>query len=185
MNDAGRAARGLLVGRFQPFHLGHLSLVRSIRSARPDEELLLAIGSSQESYTRENPFTASERFEMITLALRGAGLTGVLAVPLPDIHRHALWVAHAEELLPSFRRVYTNNPLTRILFTRSGYPVESPELVQRERFEGRTIRALLASGAGWEDRVPPEVAHQLRELNAGARLRQIAEASAPAGTGAP
>ena len=55
--------RGLLIGRFQPFHGGHLEVVRKIRTDRPAASLLIGIGSAEESYTWENPFTAGERIE--------------------------------------------------------------------------------------------------------------------------
>ena len=106
---------------------------------------------------------------MIDRALRAAHLTGWTAVPLADIHRHALWVAHLESLLPPFDRVYTNNPLTRTLFEAAKYAVESPTLVQRERLEGEQIRALMAGGGAWEKRVPTAVAAYLREIAVPAR----------------
>ncbi len=183
MSVGSPAGRGLLVGRFQPFHRGHLAVVRAIRSAWPSETLLLAIGSSQSSYTSDNPFTASERFEMIERALGEAGISGWLALPLPDIGRHALWVAHAEESLPRFARVHTNNPLTRALFERAGYPVESPTLVEREHWEGRRIRAELRRGGDWRPLVPPAVAAYLESIDAPGRVRRLPEgAGAPPGT---
>jgi nicotinamide-nucleotide adenylyltransferase len=170
--------RGLLVGRFQPFHLGHLAVARSIRSARPDEPLLLAVGSAQLSYTPDNPFTAGERVEMIDRALREASLDGCEVIPVVDIDRHALWVAHLESLLPPFRQVYTNNPLTRLLFERAGYPVESPALVDRGSLEGAVLRKRMAEGAEWADRVPPAVAAYLREIDGESRVRLLAARAA-------
>lgn len=167
--------RGLLVGRFQPFHRGHLSVIQSIRAARPTDALILGIGSAQESYTFENPFTAGERGEMIERALREVGVTGCSVVPIPDINRHSLWVAHLESLLPPFDRVYTNNPLTRLLFERAGYSVESPTLVHRDEYEGTRIRRLLASGGPWADSVPPAVATYLREIDGEGRLHLLAD----------
>ncbi len=171
--------RGLLVGRYQPFHAGHLGLVRAIVSARPAPELIVAIGSAEESYTPENPFTAGERVEMAARAIAEAGLAGVSIVPVADIRRHAVWVAYLEGLLPKFDRVYTNNPLTRLLFERAGYPVESPALIDRDRLEGRKLRALLASGEPLGDRVPPAVGKFLAEIDATARLRALAGGGHP------
>lgn len=168
--------RGLLVGRFQPFHSGHLGTVREIRSRAPTSELILAIGSAEQSYTLENPFTASERFEMISRALAESRVDGVMPVPVPDIHRHSLWVRHLEGLLPPFETVYTNNPLTRLLFENAGYRVESPTLIDRDRFEGRKIRALLAAGRSLAGAVPPAVAAYLEEIHAPARLRLLSSA---------
>jgi nicotinamide-nucleotide adenylyltransferase len=165
--------RGLLVGRFQPFHSGHLGTVRRIRTQAPRSELILAIGSAEQSYTRENPFTASERFEMIVRALAEAKIDGVVPVPVPDIHRHSLWVRHLEGLLPVFETVYTNNPLTKLLFARAGYAVERPPLIDRARLEGRKIRALLAAGRPLGRRVPPAVASFLASIDAPGRLRLL------------
>ncbi len=171
--------RGLLVGRFQPFHLGHLAVVRTIRTARPGAPLLLAVGSAEQSFTWENPFTAGERIEMIDRALGEAQVTGVVALPVPDIRRHALWVRYLEGLLPPFDRIYTNNPLTQLLFERAGYPVELPSLVDRGRLEGVQVRERLASGGGWADRVPPTVARYLEEIDAPRRLALLRGATAP------
>ena len=174
--------RGLVIGRFQPFHRGHLALIRAIRRRRRDETLLLAVGSAQESFTAENPFTAGERLEMIGLALDAARFTSCQAVPVTDIHRHALWVRHLETLLPSFDRVYTNNPLTRLLFEADEYPVESPKLQERDRWQGSFVRQRLREGSGWEPLVPPVVRGYLQAINAVGRLQQIAardDAAAP------
>jgi nicotinamide-nucleotide adenylyltransferase len=162
-----------LVGRFQPFHAGHLAVVRSIRTARPADELIIGVGSAEDSHTALNPFTAGERIEMIDRGLRAAHVTGWTVVPLADIHRHALWVAHLESLLPPFGRIYTNNPLTRMLFEAAKYDVESPTLEDRDRLEGAQIRALMARGGEWEDRVPAVVASYLKEIQGPARLRLL------------
>lgn len=165
--------RGLLVGRFQPFHRGHLGVVRAILLERPGVPLILGIGTADESFTWENPFTAGERFEMIDRALAEAGLGPVVVVPLSDIRRHAQWVAYVRSMLPPFDRVYTNNPLTRLLFERAGYTVERPKLIERRRFEGTHIRARLAADRGWRSLVPPAVGGYLSEIGAPARLTTL------------
>ena len=165
--------RGLLIGRFQPFHNGHLAAVARLRRDRPDEALVLGIGSAQASFTTDNPFTAGERHEMISRALAEAELVGCLPIPVPDIDRHAMWVAYVESLLPPFRRVYTNNALTRLLFERAGYAVESPALVERDRFEGTRVRAALASGGDWRSLVPPSVGAYLEEIGAPGRVHLL------------
>jgi len=166
--------RGLLVGRFQPFHLGHLGVVQAIRAKRPDAPLLLGIGSAEESYTVKNPFTAGERFEMIVRAVDEAHVRRVEAVPVADIRRHALWVRYLEALLPPFDWVYTNNPLTELLFERAGYQVERPRLIARRRFEGVHVRERLAAGRGWTELVPPAVARYLETIGAPARMKLLA-----------
>ena len=167
--------RGLLVGRFQPFHRGHLGVVRSIRAEHPDRTLLLGIGSAQASYTPDNPFTAGERYEMIERALAEARIESCRPVPITDIDRHALWVAHVVSLLPAFETVYTNNPLTRTLFERAGFQVEAPALFDRARYEGAKVRAAMLTGDRWRGLVPPAVASYLDELRAVERLQLLAQ----------
>ena len=55
--------RGLFVGRFNPFHKGHLKAVQDI--LEQEDEIIIAIGSTQQSHTVSDPFTAGERVLMI------------------------------------------------------------------------------------------------------------------------
>jgi nicotinamide-nucleotide adenylyltransferase len=166
--------RALLIGRFQPFHRGHLAVVEEVRRKRPEESLLLGVGSAQASYTFDNPFTAGERLEMIERALTEAKILGWSSSPIPDIHRHDLWVAHVTSLVPKFERIYTNNPLTRLLFERSGYVVESPRLVERARFQGAFIRSTIREEKPWRSLVPESVANYLEVIGGVDRIRMLA-----------
>lgn len=57
----------VLIGRFQPFHSGHLSLLRKTLSKY--EQVVVTLGSHNSLRTLTNPWTASEREEMIEGAL--------------------------------------------------------------------------------------------------------------------
>lgn len=72
---------GLYVGRFQPFHNGHKSVVEE--ALKHCDRLIIAVGSSQESRTKKNPFTFEERRELIWRSLKGLN-ERVLIIPLPD-----------------------------------------------------------------------------------------------------
>jgi nicotinamide-nucleotide adenylyltransferase len=165
--------RGLLVGRFQPLHNGHLAAVKAIMTRRPKEPLLLVVGSAEESHTPLNPFTSGERLEMVQRTLHAERIAGVEVYPVPDVRRHAIWVAHLESYLPPFEVVYTNNPLTRVLFEKAKYRVETPELIDRSRFEGVHVRGELLAGRSVDALVPPAVAEYLREIGGAGRLQQI------------
>ena len=58
---------GLLIGRFQPFHLGHLDAVMFGLSRT--ENLFIGIGSSNKSNEKKNPFSSEERREMIVSSI--------------------------------------------------------------------------------------------------------------------
>ena len=103
---------GLYVGRFQPFHLGHLQAIRFILGKVDD--LLILVGSAQHSHTHENPFTAGERITMVRLALKEAKVDPAryMIIPLPDAEFHKVWVAHLLSQTPEFQTAFTNEPLT-------------------------------------------------------------------------
>jgi nicotinamide-nucleotide adenylyltransferase len=59
---------GLLIGRFQPFHLGHLEALQFALSKV--DKLWVGLGSSNKSIEKNNPFTAEQRKEMILLMIQ-------------------------------------------------------------------------------------------------------------------
>ncbi len=70
---------GLIVGRFQVFHLGHYDIVS--KALDICDKVILFIGSSQESRTSKNPLTFEERRDMIAETFQTDNL---IILPLPD-----------------------------------------------------------------------------------------------------
>ena len=62
---------GLYIGRFQPFHNGHLSVVRE--ALKHCNHLIIVVGSAKQSSTKRNPFDFELRKELIRRSLRGLG----------------------------------------------------------------------------------------------------------------
>ena len=83
--------RGLFIGRFQPFHLGHLATIKfALKSV---EQLVIVVGSADKSHELRNPFTAGERIEMIKSSLdtdNEIEISRIFIIPVPDINVHAL-----------------------------------------------------------------------------------------------
>ena len=161
--------RGLLVGRYQPFHKGHLEVL--IEAMKKCDELIIGIGSAQESHTMENPFTAGERIEMIRLCLGKERLSRVIMIPIPDVNRFAIWVSHRESLVPPFKAVFTNNPLTKSLFDAKRYKVYKTKIYDRSIYSGTVIRARMLNGEDWEDLVPSKAMGYLRKLDGPSRIK--------------
>jgi nicotinamide-nucleotide adenylyltransferase len=162
----------LIVGRYQPFHLGHLAAVRE--ALESCERLIIAIGSAQYSHTRENPFTAGERLEMIYSALRAEGLydrTNI--VPVIDVNRYAVWVSHVRSLVPPFQTIFTNNPLTQRLFSESGYEVRQTRIYNKEIYSGSFIREQMINGGDWKQSVHPNVSDIIGRFGGVDRVREL------------
>ncbi|MEM3444561.1 MAG: nicotinamide-nucleotide adenylyltransferase [Thermoplasmata archaeon] len=166
--------RALFVGRFQPLHLGHLKVVNFVLNRC--EELILGIGSAQYSHTPENPFSAGERFEMLTAVLKEKmAAIKIFIVPITDVHNHNLWVSHVESLVPRFDLVYASNPLTELLFSKRGYRVEPVPVYDRTTFSSSEVRRRMALGENWEELVPPEVANYIKRIDGVKRVKVLYE----------
>jgi nicotinamide-nucleotide adenylyltransferase len=139
------------------------------------EELVIAIGSAQYSHNINNPFTAGERLTMIRLALKEAGIddSRVWVVPVPDVHLHMMWVSALEGYTPKFDIVYSNEPLTRRLFTEAGYKVEPIRFHERKIYSSTEIREKMLKSENWGKFVPESVAKFIKEIDGANRLRDL------------
>ncbi len=168
-------SRALYIGRFQPFHLGHLEAIKYILNS--SREIIIVVGSAQESHTLENPFTAGERVYMIRLALNEIGVdpTRYYIIPVVDLDIHGIWVSHVCSYVPKFDVVYSNEPLTRRLFIESGFRVESIPFFKRDLCSATEIRRRMLAGSSWEELLPKSVATYIKEIKGVERLRDLAK----------
>jgi nicotinamide-nucleotide adenylyltransferase len=166
--------RGFYVGRFQPFHLGHLGAIKAV--LKEVDELVIVIGSAQYSHNINNPFTAGERLVMIRRALQEAKVdySRLWIVPVPDVHLHMLWVSAVEGYTPKFNVCYSNEPLTQRLFMEAGYPVKSIPLFDRKLYMSTIVREKMLKGDSWTELVPKSVADFINEIDGVNRLRDLA-----------
>lgn len=175
MDNSIKIRRGLFLGRFQPYHNGHQAVIEQI--ATELDELIIGIGSAQWSHSFDNPFTAGERVLMVRRAIKHLPII-TYVLPIEDIQRNSLYVAHIKTICPPFSLVYSNNPLIRRLFEEEGLTVRRTEMVERELYWGVEIRRRMVNGEPWEKLVPPAVIEVLREINGLERLRQVTASDA-------
>jgi len=161
-------SRALIIGRFQPFHLGHLRLIEF--AAREVDSLIIGIGSSQESNTRENPFSADERRRMIENSIKGIEFK---IFDIPDVNNDKIWVSHVKEIVLEFDSVYTNGELERQLFKEAGYGVRATPFFDRGNYSGTEIRRRILAGEDWKDLVPEGTLKVMEEINGEERIREL------------
>ena len=164
--------RGFYIGRFQPYHNGHQSVLEHI--AGKVDEIIIGVGSAQLTHQVDNPFTAGERVLMITRSLASLGCP-FYVIPIEDIQRNALWVAHVRSMTPPFDICYSSNPLVVRLFGEGGINVQSPAMYERETLSGTEIRRRMLNNEPWKSLVPPAVVQVIKEIDGTRRLRQIAQ----------
>jgi nicotinamide-nucleotide adenylyltransferase len=168
--------RGLMLGRFQPFHKGHLALAKQILSEC--DELLIIIGSAQFNFIDKDPFSAGERVLMIHEALKEAGvdLSRCYIIPVANDENNARWLAYLRSMVPPFVVLYSGNDFVRYL-TRSqdsSIVIENPVFAEINEYNGTNIRRLMQEGKPWEHLVPPAVAKVIQQVGGIVRINMLA-----------
>jgi len=156
--------RGMVHGRFQPFHIGHLEYLRGaaercdeifVGITNPDPERIKPEDSDPLRHLPEsNPFTYVERLLMVKAAARDAeiDLARLHVIPFP-VNEPELWHAYVPDDVVQFIRLFSGWGGTKL-----------------ERLRDADVRAALRDGDNWETLVPPGVAHVLKRLERRVRV---------------
>jgi nicotinamide-nucleotide adenylyltransferase len=168
--------RGLMLGRFQPFHKGHLALTKQILSEC--DELVIIIGSAQFNFTEKDPFSAGERVLMIHEALKEAGidLSRCYIMPVANDENNARWLAYLRSMIPPFDVLYSGNDFVKYLARSqdSGIVIEDPVFAKINEYNGTNIRHLMQDGKPWQHLVPPAVAKVIQQVGGIVRINILA-----------
>lgn len=157
----------LFIGRFQPFHKGHLSVVQE--ALKKTAFLIIGVGSAQYSHTPDNPFTFEERKIMITAALDEAKIAhnSYTLIPLPDIHDNERWVDHVVKLIPPFNQIYTGSPIVKKLFQEhkdhAKFSVVDVKFIHN--INATVIREKMVKRENWDNDVPHAIKKWIEAAN--------------------
>ena len=167
--------RGLMMGRFQPFHLGHLDLVKQILDEC--DEVIIAITSSQFNYLEKDPFTSGERIEMIHDSLKESDIDSsrCFIISIENQFNIATWASYLKATLPHFDKVYSGNEYVKMLLADSTINVVSPKFLDRAQYNATRIRLMIISDDNWQSLVPNAVVKFLQKINAKKRLDVISK----------
>jgi bifunctional NMN adenylyltransferase/nudix hydrolase len=102
----------LLIGRFQPFHRAHQALLEEALAIAP--RCIVVIGSAHQARTPKNPFTWTERAEMIRLALPPAQRDRVRFLPMRDYYDQARWVRVVRACVEGLLERESGRPASRV-----------------------------------------------------------------------
>ncbi len=143
---------GLLIGRFQPFHLGHLEALQFALSKV--DKLWVGLGSSNKPVQKNNPFSAEERKQMILSSIDNTMKEKISIYFIPDIDNHVKWIEKIDTIVPKFDIVFSNDELTKHLYSKRSVQVIAIPFLNRNVLSGTNIRELIVSDQKWDDLVP-------------------------------
>ena len=144
----------LIVGRFQPFHNGHLFLIK--KALEKAEKIIIGIGSANMS-DENNPIDFETRKKVIKAVAYKEKIFGdrlIKIVPLDDFFDDKKWLKNLEKQVGKFDLAFGNNDWTNNILKKAGYKVLKVDYYKRDLFEGWRIRKLIKEGKKWQDRVP-------------------------------
>ena len=162
---------GLLIGRFQPFHLGHLDALHFALSKV--DKLWIGLGSSNKPLQKDNPFSAEERKEMILASIDDSMKQRIQIYFIPDLDNHIKWIELINTIVPKFNIIFTNDELTRHLYSKRDVTVLSIPFVKRDILSGTNIRDMIISNQTWEDFVPEGTKIFLSKTSTKQRLKNL------------
>jgi len=162
---------GLLIGRFQPFHLGHLEALQFALSKV--DKLWVGLGSSNISVEKNNPFTAEQRKEMILSSIDDSMRERISIYFIPDVDNHMRWIEKIDTIVPKFDIIFSNDELTNHLYSKRNIQVLPIPFLNRESLSGTNIRDLIISDQKWDDLVPDGTRNFLEKTGAKEHLKNL------------
>lgn len=152
---------GLVIGRFQPFHLGHQYLIE--QALKHAEKLIIGIGSSNIE-DENNPYNVGQREEFVKEFLKQEKLEDrvLKLVYIPDVPDDEEWFKIAQKLTGDVDVVIGDNSWVNGIYTTHNIPVVQIGMHKRHLLEGKKIRHHMKKKKTWKARVPKYL-HKLVE----------------------
>jgi cytidyltransferase-like protein len=159
---------GMYLGRFQPFHNGHKSIVDKM--LEECEEVVIVVGSSDKKGTVRNPFPSWERADMIADVYKGQPVNIILMPDRNTIANDSAWGDYVMSYLDGYGMrpdaIYQGFEVERNTWY-ANYP--EIEIVNLSRLDvpisATLVRAAIVEGR--EDYIeancPPEVAKHIHQ----------------------
>jgi len=163
----------LFIGRFQPFHKGHLAAIKWI--LKKEGKISIVIGSNEHFLTKDNPFYFKERKKMIEKTLKKENIKNFKIFGVHDYKNDIFWaekILKITKLNPEKVVVFTKNNWTAKSFKKIGVMVK-PHPIFLNRLSGTKVRNNMREGKKWKNLVSITVSDFLREINCEKRVKSL------------
>ena len=161
----------IFIGRFQPFHNGHLEAIKWV--LRREKKILIVIGSVQEFSTKNNLFSFKERKEMIKRTLLAEGIKKFKIYGILDFPDDILWaknILKITKLKLKMAIVFTKNSWVNRCLKKIGVKVKSHPIFFN-KLSATKIRKRIHKNEKWKNLVPKTVLDYLKEIDGLKRIK--------------
>lgn len=150
----------VFIGRFQPFHNGHLSVLLDIQKNIRIQKIIILIGSSQFKKKKKNPYSYSERKKIIKCSISGKMRKKVSIYPCPDVFNDKLWYKKIIKKTGKKIIVYSGNKWVQKIFIRNNIKVIS--IKKKINISGTKLRYLIKKkDPTWQQYVSKKVSKNI------------------------
>ncbi|MFN3909851.1 MAG: nicotinamide-nucleotide adenylyltransferase [Candidatus Anstonellaceae archaeon] len=150
------------IGRFQPFHMGHLFALEKI--LKKYKKVVIGVGSAQEKNTLNNPFSANKRIFFIKKILKKKWKKNVKIVKIDDASSDIQWIKNIKKRFSTKKyEICSQNQLVIKLAKQEGYGVYRPKFLKREIFQAKKIRKKLLLGKNIKNFVPRKIKKEIEQ----------------------
>jgi nicotinamide-nucleotide adenylyltransferase len=166
--------RGMIHGRFQPFHVGHLEYLRG--AAAHSDEVWVGITNPDPTRVKpepadplrhlpeSNPYSYAERLLMVEAAAEDVDAV-VRVIPFP-VNEPELWAAYVPAGVTQYIRHFSDWGGTKIeRFRTAGYEVVVLDEGAEKEVSGADVRRAMRDGGEWRALVPAGVARVIDGLD--------------------
>ncbi len=161
--------KGVYWGRFNPPHLGHLSLIKKL--AKEVDALVVAIGSAESKGTRRNPFSGEERKAMLKEYIEKENLASKVKIVLvPDGESYASSVRNLFSRCNTFDVLYTDKKTVMNLVKNK---VKVRTVSRTGGLSSTKVRNAIANGESWEHLTAHPVVQKIRDFDGEERIKGI------------
>lgn len=159
---------GLFIGRFQPFHNGHVDAIKYV--LEHCDKVLIVVGSSDKEYEEDNPFSVEERETMIREGLEENNIKNYEIITLPDYSSDSKWRKEIRKL--EFDVVFSNSNWVKDCL-KNDYEIF--EIPIRVNVNAAMVRRKMYLDGDWEELVPKAVAEYIKEINGVERVKKLVD----------
>lgn len=163
----------IFIGRFQPFHKGHLAAIKWV--LKREKKIFIFLGSTEESFTKKNPFSFRERERMIKKTLAGQKIKNFKVYGIRNLSSDKLWaknILKKAKLSAEDSLVFTNNSWTKKCFLAIGVKVR-PHPMFSGRISATKIRIKIAKGEKWNNLIPETTLQILKKMGGEKRIKDL------------